>query len=96
MNGSRELRAYLWGLAFSVALTAIPFGLVAMQAKELAIWALALCGLAQVGVHLRFFLHLRWRGQQREDLQMVHFTLLILIFMIGGTVWILSNLAERM
>jgi cytochrome o ubiquinol oxidase operon protein cyoD len=47
-------------------------------------------------VHLRYFLHLSFKCQQREDLQLVLFTGLILFLMIGGSVWILGDLYNRM
>jgi cytochrome o ubiquinol oxidase operon protein cyoD len=47
-------------------------------------------------VHLRFFLHLSYKGQQKEDLQLVMFTGLILLIMIGGSIWILGDLYNRM
>jgi cytochrome o ubiquinol oxidase operon protein cyoD len=47
-------------------------------------------------VHIRFFLHLSFRGQQKEDLQLVLFTGFILFLMIGGTIWVLGDLYTRM
>jgi cytochrome o ubiquinol oxidase operon protein cyoD len=47
-------------------------------------------------VHLRFFLHLSFKGQQKEDLQLVLFTGFILFLMIGGTIWVLGDLYTRM
>lgn len=51
--------------------------------------------LAQMIVHFRFFLHIRFR-QKREDLQLILFSTLVLILMVGGTVWIMGSLALRM
>jgi len=97
MKINHELRHYLLGFGLSVVLTALPFLLVWNQAERATtIATLVTAGVLQLGVHLRFFLHLRFRGQQREDLQLVLFTFLILLFMIGGTVWIYGSLAGRM
>jgi cytochrome o ubiquinol oxidase operon protein cyoD len=57
---------------------------------------LVLCAILQVIVHLRFFLHLSYKGQQKEDLQLVLFTGFILFLMIGGTIWVLGDLYTRM
>lgn len=91
-----ELKSYLTGFALAVLLTAIPFVLVATRSDLPLGWILSLCAIAQAIVHLRYFLHLRWRGQKREDLQLVLFTVLILFFLIGGTIWVLGDLATRM
>ena len=97
MERARELRAYLIGFALSVVLTAVPFILVARHNDaRLTLWALIVCAIVQMVVHLRYFLHLGLRGQHRDDLQLVLFTILILLILIGGTVWILNNLAGRM
>ena len=52
---ARELRSYLGGFALAVALTAIPFALVASGAASLRTlaWAIGVCALAQVVVHRR-------------------------------------------
>jgi cytochrome o ubiquinol oxidase subunit IV len=57
---------------------------------------LVFCAILQVIVHFRFFLHLSFRGQQKEDLQLVLFTGFILFLMIGGTIWVLGDLYTRM
>jgi cytochrome o ubiquinol oxidase operon protein cyoD len=46
-------------------------------------------------VHFRFFLHISFR-EKREDLQLILFSTLVLIIMVGGTVWIMGSLALRM
>jgi cytochrome o ubiquinol oxidase operon protein cyoD len=51
--------------------------------------------VAQIVVHFRYFLHIGWHSH-RDDLQLVLFTGLILFLMVGGTIWILFNLHERM
>ncbi len=96
MDRAKELRSYLIGFGLSVVLTAIPFVLVATRPNHALVWIIVVCAVVQAIVHLRFFLHLRLHGQQRDDLQLVLFTMLILFFMIGGTTWILTNLAGRM
>jgi len=97
MTRAQELRAYLIGFGLSVVLTAIPFTLVALHKDaQLTLWVLGICAVLQAIVHLRYFLHLSLHGQQRDDLQLVLFTALILLIMIGGTLWILANLTRRM
>jgi len=35
-------------------------------------------------------------GQKREDLQLILFSALLLIIVVGGTVWIMGSLGARM
>lgn len=94
----RELRAYLVGFALSVLLTALPFALVAggWATGLPAYAAIGLAALVQVAVQFRFFLHIGLGRSTRDDLQLILFTVLIIVLMVGGTVWILGNLHARM
>ncbi|WP_019994528.1 cytochrome o ubiquinol oxidase subunit IV [Aureimonas ureilytica] len=93
-----ELRSYFIGFAAAVALTALPFTLVALGAASASTlwWTIGLCALVQVVVHFRFFLHIGWRRSTRDDLQLILFTTLIILLMAGGTIWIMGNLHARM
>lgn len=94
----RELWSYIWGLGLALALTGLPFGLVNWQAVP-HFWllvAIGACALSQIVVHFRFFLHIDLSKQKREDLELILFSTLILLLMVGGTLWILTNLAWRM
>jgi cytochrome o ubiquinol oxidase operon protein cyoD len=96
MEKSKEFRHYVIGFALATVLTVIPFALVATVGGKISFFALILCAILQLFVHLRFFLHLSYKGQQKEDLQLVMFTGLILFIMIGGSVWVLGDLYNRM
>ena len=96
MKKSKELHHYLTGFALAAVLTIIPFTLVATVGGKITFFVLILCAILQLIVHLRFFLHLAFKGQQREDLQLVLFTGLILLIMVGGSIWVLGDLYNRM
>jgi cytochrome o ubiquinol oxidase operon protein cyoD len=96
MEKNKEFRHYLIGFVLATVLTVIPFALVATVGGKVSFFALILCAILQLFVHLRFFLHLSYKGQQKEDLQLVMFTGLILFIMIGGSIWILGDLYNRM
>lgn len=96
MEKSKEFHHYLIGFALATVLTVVPFTFVAAVGGAVSYVVLALCAILQVIVHLRFFLHLSFKGQQREDLQLVLFTGFILFLMIGGTIWVLGDLYTRM
>lgn len=93
-----ELRNYLIGFALAVVLTLGAFS--AALAEDLPqtvvrsiVGALA---LLQIVVHVRFFLHIDLSRQKREDLQLILFSVLLLVLMAGGMVWIIFNLYRRM
>ncbi|SEW25585.1 cytochrome o ubiquinol oxidase operon protein cyoD [Aliiroseovarius sediminilitoris] len=94
----RERRSYLIGLGLALILTAIPFGVVAWAgwSTGATLWLIAGFGLVQIVVHFRFFLHIDFSRQKREDLQLILFTVLLLAIMAGGTIWIMASLQTRM
>jgi cytochrome o ubiquinol oxidase operon protein cyoD len=94
---SRDRGNYVTGTVLSIVLTLAAFGAVLYGAgRGLALAIVAAAAVAQIAVQLRFFLHLGFSGQKREDLQLVLFSLLLLTIMAGGTIWILTNLSGRM
>lgn len=93
----REFLSYVWGLVGALVLTLASFALVrwkAMPWHSLAI-VLGALAIAQVIVHLRLFLHVGGKNG-RDELELVLFTGLMLIVMVGGTIWVMANLATRM
>lgn len=94
----RELTSYIIGFGLAVVLTGFAFGLVNWSLLP-HFWLLVAIGIfavVQMIVHFRFFLHIDFSQQKREDLQLILFSTLILALMVGGTIWILGNLALRM
>ncbi len=93
----REFQSYLWGVGLALVLTLVPFALVHWGHAPVTTVYLVIGSLAfvQMIVHFRCFLHIGLR-QKREDLQLILFSAVLLIIMIGGTVWIMSSLASHM
>ena len=93
----RELRAYISGVVLALILTLVPFALVhwAGMARFPLLIVIGAFALVQMIVHFRFFLHISL-SQKREDLQLILFSALVLIILVGGTVWIMGSLALRM
>ena len=92
-----EFQSYVRGILLALVMTGLSFGLVHWSpitgfALHAVIGAAA---LAQMIVHLRYFLHIGFR-QPREDLQLILFSSLLLVIMFAGTLWIMANLTERM
>ncbi|MEM0967177.1 MAG: cytochrome o ubiquinol oxidase subunit IV [Verrucomicrobiota bacterium] len=96
MEKSKEFHHYLIGFVLATILTVIPFTLVATVGGTTSYVVLVICAVLQAVVHMRFFLHLSYKGQQREDLQLVLFTGLILLIMVAGSIWVLGSLYARM
>lgn len=93
----RDFRSYGWGITLALLLTVVPFALVhwAGVPRFPLLIVIGAFALVQMIVHFRFFLHIRF-SEKREDLQLILFSALVLIIMVGGTVWIMGSLALRM
>jgi cytochrome o ubiquinol oxidase operon protein cyoD len=93
-----ELVTYGVGYGAAMVLTGAAFALVhwrwAPPPTALAIvFGLA---LVQIIVHFRCFLHVTLRGPSRDDLQLILFSTLIVLLMVGGTLVVVFNLRTRM
>ena len=95
--GSRLL-GYVTGLGLAVLLTATSFfvagtDLVWQPSIPVAIIVLA---IAQMGVHIVFFLHITTGADNTNNVLALAFGLLIVILVIGGSLWIMANLNHNM
>ncbi len=92
------LRFYLVGLLFAVVLTALSFGIAGTG----LVWgpgvpvALVVFAIAQMGVHLVFFLHITTSADNTNNVLALAFGTLIVILVIGGSLWIMANLDRNM
>jgi cytochrome o ubiquinol oxidase subunit IV len=89
---------YVVGLALAVLLTATSFfiagtNLVWQPSIPVAIIVLA---IAQMGVHLVFFLHITTGSDNTNNVMALAFGLLIVFLVIGGSLWIMANLNQNM
>jgi cytochrome o ubiquinol oxidase subunit IV len=93
-----EKRSYVWGLGLAVVLTAAAFGLATFKLLSggALLAAIGVLALIQVAVQFRFFLHIDLSRQRREDLQLILFTGLLILMMVGGSLWIMASLDARM
>lgn len=95
---SGTLAAYTRGFILSVVLTAIPFALVirgSLPHTETLV-AVFVAAVAQILVHLYYFLHLNASSRERWNLMAMLFALLIMLLIVGGTVWIMIHLKYRL
>jgi cytochrome o ubiquinol oxidase operon protein cyoD len=92
------VRGYVIGLGLATALTAASFyfcfsGLIYAPAIPAALVALA---VAQMGVHLVFFLHLTTGPDNTNNALALAFGVLIVTLVIGGSLWIMAHLDHNM
>lgn len=94
----RSRRPYLIGLGLAFILTAIPFALVAAGTlpRISTLVIIAILAIVQVLVHFRFFLHIGFRSTPFENLAAMVFAGILIVFMVGGTLWIMFDLHHRM
>jgi cytochrome o ubiquinol oxidase subunit IV len=93
-----RLIGYVIGLGLAVLLTATSFfvagtDLVWQPSIPVAIIVLA---IAQMGVHLVFFLHITTGADNTNNVLALAFGILIVVLVIGGTLWIMANLNHNM
>ena len=86
-------KSCLVGIAIASVLTAIPFGLVAARAlpptQTFAI--IAVTAIAQVVVHLLYFLRIDLNSSSQNRLVMLGFAAVVLLILVGGTLWIMFD-----
>ena len=89
---------YTIGLFLAVVLTATSFWV----ANTSLIWppgvplGLAVLGIAQMGVHLVFFLHITTGPDNTNNVLALAFGVLIVALVIAGSLWIMANLNANM
>jgi cytochrome o ubiquinol oxidase subunit IV len=93
-----RLIGYVVGLGLALLLTATSFfvagtDLVWQPSIPVAIIVLA---IAQMGVHLVFFLHITTGADNTNNVLALAFGILIVVLVIGGTLWIMANLNHNM
>jgi cytochrome o ubiquinol oxidase operon protein cyoD len=94
----RSMTPYLVGLGLAVILTAIPFALVATHAlpRSATLVVIAVAAGLQILVHLRFFLQIGVRSTPLENLLALAFAAVLIVLMVGGSLWIMVDLHHRM
>ena len=93
-----NLRAYLVGLFLATLLTVVSFFIAGTS----LVWtpsipvALAVLAIAQMGVHLVFFLHITSGPDNVNNVMALAFGVLIVALLIGGSLWIMGHLNHNM
>jgi cytochrome o ubiquinol oxidase subunit IV len=96
MSGS--IWSYTAGLAFALLLTGASF----VVSQTHLLWApgvpvgLAVLAIAQMGVHLVFFLHISSGPDNTNTVLALAFGVLIVTLVVSGSLWIMANLNANM
>jgi len=93
------LSGYLWGFGLSVVLTAIPFWLVMGQViseRNVAALVLGLFAVAQVIVHMVFFLHMNGKIEGGWTLLSTVFSIIFVAIVVAGTLWVMFHMNTNM
>jgi len=89
---------YTVGLAFALLLTAASF----IVSQTNLLWepgvpaGLAVLAIAQMGVHLVFFLHINTGPDNTNNVIALAFGILIVTLVVSGSLWIMANLNTNM
>jgi len=86
------------GLALAATLTAAAFFSVGTQVIYAPgiVMAVVVLGLAQVGVHLVFFLHMTTAPDNTNNVLALAFGLLIVCIIVFGTIWVMHQMNHNM
>jgi cytochrome o ubiquinol oxidase operon protein cyoD len=95
---SGSFATYTVGLAFALLLTATSF----IVSQTNLLWepgvpaGLAVLAIAQMGVHLVFFLHIGTGPDNTNNVIALAFGVLIVTLIVSGSLWIMANLNTNM
>jgi cytochrome o ubiquinol oxidase subunit IV len=97
-DASSGLLVYTIGLILAVILTITSF----WAANTTLLWApgiplgLAVLAIAQMGVHLVFFLHITTGPDNTNNVLALAFGVFIVVLVVAGSLWIMTNLNDNM
>ena len=93
------LKEYGIGFALSVVLTVIPFWLVMTGGqgdKTLTGLVIAAFAVAQIIVHMIYFLHMNTKSQGGWNFLALVFTLIVVGIVLSGSLWVMYHLNHNM
>ncbi len=96
--GHITTKGYVTGFVLALLLTIVSFGLVMTDvvSRHVAVAGLFLAAVAQMLVHLHYFLHLDRSSAQRWNVIAIAFTAVLLFIFVAGTIWVMYTLNSRM
>ncbi|MDS9469104.1 cytochrome o ubiquinol oxidase subunit IV [Paracoccus sp. MBLB3053] len=94
-----SFKSYMTGFVLAVILTVIPFGIVmggGFDSRAMTIGLVVLCAVAQVLVHMIYFLHMNSSSEEGWTLLSTIFTVVIVVIMLAGSLWVMFHLNTNM
>ena len=95
---AKGIKGYVLGLVLATGLTAVSFYI----ARSTMVWepsipiALSVLAIAQMGVHLVFFLHITSGPDGLNNSMALAFGLLIVGLLVFGSLWIMTHLSHTL
>ncbi len=91
-------KSCLVGTVLASVLTVIPFGLVAARSlpPTQTFVIIAVTAIAQVVIHLLYFLRIDLKSSSQNRLVMLGFAAVVLLILVGGTLWIMFDRYYRL
>jgi cytochrome o ubiquinol oxidase subunit IV len=92
------VQGYLIGLGLATLLTAVSFylGGTALIWHPAIPMALVVLAVAQIGIHLVFFIHITTAPDNTNNVLALAFGVLIVTLVVGGSIWIMHHLNANM
>ncbi|KTF67251.1 cytochrome o ubiquinol oxidase subunit IV [Sphingomonas sp. HT-1] len=90
---------YITGFLLSVVLTAIPFAIVMggwIADTRLAVGICAALAVAQILVHMVYFLHMNSKSEQGWTMMALIFTVIIVVIALTGSLWVMYHMNLNM
>ncbi|MFV0300550.1 MAG: cytochrome o ubiquinol oxidase subunit IV [Paracoccus sp. (in: a-proteobacteria)] len=90
---------YVTGFVLAVILTVIPFFLVmsgVLPSARLTAALVLICAVAQIIVHMIYFLHMSPGYEAGWTMISVVFTIIVLVIAIVGTIWVMYHMDANM
>jgi cytochrome o ubiquinol oxidase operon protein cyoD len=90
------VKSYVTGFILSIILTVIPFWMVMHPgfSRTTILVTIVALALVQILVHLFCFLHMSAKSEQRWNVLAFAFTLMVVVILIGGSIWIMANVND--
>ncbi len=94
LTAKHKLQQYTLGFALSVVLTMVAYLFTVNHVFTgwTLVYAIVALAVAQVVVQLIFFLHMGHESEPRWNLLALDFTLLIVVILVFGSLWIMGHL----
>ena len=91
--------SYLKGFFLSVILTAIPFWAVmtgAFKDPSTATLVIMLFAVAQIVVHMIYFLHMSSKSEGGWQMMAMIFTIILVFITLSGSIWVMYHMNSNM